>query len=276
MILDDLLLGDEEDKEQLIERTKAYVEGEGKSIYIQAYEQSKEDSVALQDYEEDEDTEDEPPEKIKGFPALHIYEKMMHQTDMLDVRTIPTKNEDFDMFSKKYSIQDLVMVITFLYVSVVQGKALVMPSCPKQSKAAEGGGLKIKRDVEIQVRVDAANKHRLATKGILAQVGDFRLVWEKVEDRLMTDYSFFYRQLNKRVKDDNGKMMLVFTQSRVDSFEKWKNNGVGNKKSSGGIKKRLLTIDEKDDKEKKRLKCLAISKGLLVDDEEDEDDDGWI
>ena len=273
-ILRELFLGNDQDYEQFIERLATYINGGGDSLFIQAYKQSREDEESLKLYEEDEDQDqDQPPEKVKGIPALFVIEKMMHQVGMLDHRSIPSKDSDVDKYAKRYTIQDLILVITLMGVSLVREKSLLLPACPKQSKAVEGD-LKSKRDALNKSRMDVANTHRTKAKDKLATVDFIKSLSDDIEDRLLNDYTQFYTAMNKNALKDNGKMMSVFTNSRVLAFETWSRNG-GNKKES---KKRVRTDNELDEKEKRRLRCEALQKGTvdLTGDDEEAIDEDWL
>jgi hypothetical protein len=268
-------LDKEEEKVEFLVKLERYINGEDESLFVQAFKQARNDYEVLKAYEEDEDVQDGPPEKTKGFPALHIVEKMMHQTHMLDdEKSVPTMNKDIDQYSQRYTCQDLVLVITFLAVGLIKKKSLNLPPCPKPSKASEGE-LKDKRDESNRLKIEKVNKLRSEANDKLVKVRYLRDMWDQIENRVLDDYSVFYSKMNKKTKEDNGEMMSVFTQSRVDSFKKWE--CIGGKKggNSNGIKRGIKSVGEIETKEQKRLKCEAISKGLvdLTEDDDDDDDD---
>jgi len=266
-LLDQMFLDDEdgEEKARFIEILTQYVSGSGKSLHVQAYEQHKSDYKAMKNYEEEEG-QDDPPQKIKGISALWYIERMMHQTEMLDATSSPTIDTGFDSYAKRYTIQDLVLVITMLSMSLVKNKALVMPSFAKPSKAK--ASLLAKREAENNEKKEKVSVHRKITSEKLIKKGVLEEHWEEIEERVIGDLSTFYGALNKRTKEDNGEMMSMFTGSRVDAFAKWDSVLVGKNK------KRVREIAKVDEasKEVKRKKCEAILNGE-IDMSEDED---WI
>ena len=277
MILSELFGEDEEDEAQFKDRIKEYVEGEGPSLYVQAMKQSKDDHDALKTYVEEGDPDEDPPKKIKGIPMLFVLEKMMHQTDMLDERSFPTMTRDVDAYAKRYTIQDLILVMTLMFASLIDKKSLLLPSVPKQSRAAEGGDIKKKRDEINKVRLEDANKYRHEASNKLATLGYLKSVKDIIEDRILDDYAVFYTKLSKKIKEDssNSELMCIFTKARVECFKGWESIGGGKKV---GIK-RVLTEKEMDSKEKKRLRYEAVSKGnidLTIDETEDNSDDDWL
>ena len=273
-LLDELLIDDEdgEEKGRLIQALKDYVDGTGESLHRQAYLQSKNDDLALEAYNEEQDPQVDPPQKTKEVPVLFVLEKMMHQTGMLDASSSPSCTNTIDAYAQRYTLQDLVLVITLLSISLVKGKTLVMPQFPKDCKA--NATLKAKRQDELKEKKEKVSAHRDTLRGTLASVGYIKGIWDEVEDRLMADYSNFYVAMSKKTKSDNGKMMSVFTQSRVDAFAKWEKIGIGkNKKRAASEKVVDLTL-----KEKRRKKCDAIMNGTLglKIGSDDSDDDASI
>lgn len=266
-----------EEKKRFVHGLTDYVEGRGESLHKQAYFTAKNYNLALEAYDEDQDPDVDPPVKTNEVAILFVLEKMMHQADMLDASSIPTCTNISDAYAQRYTIQDLVLVITLLSISVVKNKALIMPSYPKESKAKT---VKAARQVELKEKSDKVSEHRDLSKDKLAKTQYVKELYDEVEDRVMGDYTNFYMALNKKSKSDNGKMMSVFTQSRVDAFAKWKGLGIGKGKKRGGGE-----IVDLTSKEKKRKKCEDIMNGIYDtekgsdnedDDDNDESEDGWV
>jgi hypothetical protein len=241
-----LLLQDQnQDSDGLKEVLTNYVEGTSFNIYRQSMEQEN-NQVSL----------------------LFLAEKIMQDVGIISDHAFPEESNNIkDPFVKNYSINDLVLILTYLSLGLVKGKVLSKPTKVRQPVSK-----KPKRQHTVE-EIEANELIRDEAKGRMAGLDLIRTNYALILKKVMKDFESFYTRLST-----NPEYMKNLTLARVEAFTIWQEESSKRKPKKKNIG---IVVYDSDEEMEIRLKRIAsIQRGeIVLGDEEGEngvkEDDNW-
>jgi len=178
--------------------------------------------------------------------TLFVLERFMLSLGFIgSANLIPdASTESVDPFTLLYTVYDLILVVTFLYVGLVKQKVLKVPEIRMKVIAKRVRSHKITQE-EFQRKVDAKASDGNKTINRF----DLRRIWMKVEDKLIADIEEAYTQYAFKSTTVGGRAELAaYTTARRDAFLKWNRQNVG---SDGNEDSDRDEIEDENEKTKK-------------------------
>lgn len=216
-----------------------YVEGRGLNLYRQ--------SIEPQDNQ---------------MSILFLAEKIMQDVGIIPDHAFPEESKDqIDSFAKNYSINDLVLILTYLSLGVVKGLVLNKPSKVRRSKAK-----KPKRENTIE-EIEANEELRTQVKEKMANLDIIRTNYDLMLKKVLKDIEMFYKRLTS-----NPQYMTTLTSARVVVFARWLEGSSKRKPRKKNTGKVVYDSDEELEKRMKRIAARQRGELLTSDDEEGEGD----
>ena len=186
--------------------------------------------------------------------ALFIIEKVVQDLGFIADHENPTKSTScLDPWAQKYTLQDIVLVMTLLTFSVVRGKVLRKPDGIRYNQGS-------RKAVPTQAVLDQVREERENAGKKLVQIREIRDLYGDIEERMLGDLLDFHESMKGKPEE-----MMIFTKSRIEVFENWqvvsnkrKQEEVSKKGGGGGA--------GQDSKEEKRRRLSKMLKGIYEDD----------
>ena len=194
---------------------------------------------------------------------LFLAEKIMQDVGIISEHAFPEESNDhIDSFAKNYSINDLVLILTYLSLGVVKGLVLNKPPKVRRSKAKKPKKEHSIEEIETNEHIREEVKDKMATLEIIRTNYDLML------KKVIKDMEIFYKRLTS-----NPQYMKTLTLARVEKFTKWQESSSKRKPRKKNTGKIVYDSDEELEKRMKRI--AAIQRGEIVSsDDEEEDGDG--
>jgi hypothetical protein len=147
--------------------------------------------------------------------TLFVLEKFMLILGFIVYDNLTPVASSESYFSQLYTVYDLILVVTFLYVGMVKKCALKAP----ETRTMEIIGLsKIAQEGAQKMRVENASDGGKTINKI-----ELQMIWMKVEDKMITDMEQAYIQYAFKTTSREGRAELTaYTAARREAFLKWK------------------------------------------------------
>lgn len=201
--------------------------------------------------------------------TLFVLEKFMISLGFIGpANLIPVaSSESVDPFTLLYTVYDLILVVTFLYVGMVKKKVLKVPEIRMKVIAKRVRSNKITQE-DVQKKVDQKESDSNKTMNR----SELRRIWMKVEDKMIADMEQAYTQYAFKSSTIEGRAELAaYTSARRDAFLKWNLHSLG----GDDIENNSDSDESEDENEKNKKTRLAnmeyIRKGNVPQDRPSQD-----
>ena len=200
-------LSDEDRQDEFIEDLKEIVENPDVDLWSLSYNQV---------------VENDNEEKTN---CLFVLEKVMVELGILSSKKVPSENcLAIDPFTSSYTTYDMILVVCFLYISIIEKGAMRNPG---NHRLVQNEGLVRRR----RVTEDEVNE-RNDTRGYYKEnkVGRQKLRdrWISIEDKLVVHHWKWLQEADKKSKneededeEDNQEQLLKHTKARETAFKTW-------------------------------------------------------
>ena len=202
------LLEDEDSQEDFISDLKDVVEQADVNLWTMSFKQV---------------VEDEDEERIN---ILFVLEKIMQLLGLISSKKHPTENSMVnDPFTSSYTTYDVILVVCFLYISIIDKGAMRNPSNHRLVQEEDlVGSRRVSQD-----NVNDRNMSRNTYKDNKVGRQKLREKWMPIEDKLLVHHwcwlQFVEKSSNNEDAEHNADQLLRYTKARKDAFSKWSSSG---------------------------------------------------
>ena len=192
--------------------------------------------------------------------SLFVLEKVLQRIGFIHPSLNPTENSlAIDPFLGGYTKFDLIFVVTFLYLGLVEKKSIRVP----RNHRTGGTLLSKKRVSEVQIANKNQEKEYYNQNSVSRKY--LREKWRIIEHKISCHRVQFLENLQVKSKKVEGKEELHrFTRARHDAFEEWKKLGqvYDSDDESEMVQENMHERDEMD----RRLRDLESGKTVNIGD----------